>query len=65
MPEIIIDVHENDSRIFDDLSSKDLGMIKSGESLETGDILIRFDGYIVGIEIKRKHDFKRVNYRYT
>jgi ERCC4-type nuclease len=56
MPEIYVDIHEQDSRIFDAISARNLGVVK-GKHLETGDVLIRFKGLDVGIEIKRKADF--------
>lgn len=58
MPHIYVDVHEDDSDIFRDLTARQLGVVQGGESLKTGDILIRYKGYDVGIEIKRKQDFQ-------
>ena len=57
MPHIFVDVHEDDSDIFRDLTARQLGVVQGGESLKIGDILIRYKDYDVGIEIKRKQDF--------
>ena len=57
MPHIYVDIHEDDSDIFSAISNRQLGVVQGGESIPTGDVLIRYKGYDVGIEIKRKQDF--------
>jgi ERCC4-type nuclease len=53
---LIVDVHESDSGILEDLKERNLGDC-SMESLDIGDIEIRFGGHSVLAEIKRNQDF--------
>ena len=54
--EIIVDVHEQDSDVANHISHRNLGAIIM-KSLETGDIIIRYKLYTIGIEVKRGSDF--------
>lgn len=54
--EIYVDIHEEKSGIFDAIAARDIGVCK-GMHLETGDVLIRYKGFDVGLEVKRKTDF--------
>lgn len=56
LPKIYVDVHEDDSDIYSAISARQLGVVQN-KNLTTGDVVIRFKGYEVGIEIKRKFDF--------
>jgi len=57
---IIVDVHEDDSGI--DKSLKLLEMPIEVRSLVTGDVVLNYGGYTVGIEIKRFNDFQNSLY---
>lgn len=54
--EIIVDVHEQDSDVANHISSRNLGAIIM-KHLETGDIIIHYKLYTIGIEVKRGSDF--------
>ncbi len=54
--EIVVDVHEQDSEIFEAIGYRKLGVCKMA-SLETGDIILRHKFYTIGIEVKRGSDF--------
>ena len=53
---ITVDVHETDSGLADRLRELGIGDV-ANESMETGDVVIRFGGHSVGIEIKRESDY--------
>lgn len=56
MIEIIVDVHEQDSEVADYIARRQLGACHM-RHLETGDVILRYKCYTVGIEIKRGQDF--------
>lgn len=56
IPEIIVDVHEKDSGILEDLRDRNIGNCTM-EALDIGDIEIRFGGFHVLAEIKRGQDY--------
>jgi len=53
---IHVDVHEQDSEVAQVISARDMGVVSS-EHLETGDVVLRYNCYTVGIELKRGADF--------
>lgn len=54
--EIKVDVHEQDSEVFDRISGRSLGACQL-TNLKTGDVVLRYNFYTVGLEIKRGSDF--------
>lgn len=56
MVEIIVDIFEQDSEVADHISRRQLGICRM-KHLETGDIILRYKCYTVGIEVKRGQDF--------
>lgn len=54
--EILVDVHEKDSDIFNAIGHRKIAYVHSG-NLKTGDVILQYQGYTVGIEIKRGSDF--------
>jgi len=58
--QIYVDVHESDSGIATDLKRLDEVIVQ--RPLETGDILIKYKGYIIGVEMKRGHDYEKSLY---
>ena len=55
--EIVVDIHEKDSEVFEAIGYRKLGVCKMA-SLETGDIILRYKFYTIGIEVKRGVDFQ-------
>lgn len=56
MIEIIVDIHEQDSEVADYIARRQLGACHM-RHLKTGDVILRYKCYTVGIEIKRGQDF--------
>jgi ERCC4-type nuclease len=54
--EIHVDIHEQDSEVAHYISARDLGVVIIGHMV-TGDVVLMYRGYTVGIEIKRGADF--------
>lgn len=54
--EIMVDVHEQDSEVAHYIGIRDLGVVQS-KHMDTGDVVLRYRQYTVGIEIKRGQDF--------
>lgn len=54
--EIMVDVHEQDSEVAHYIGLRDLGVVML-KHMETGDVILRYRHYTVGIEIKRGQDF--------
>ena len=55
--EIVVDVHEKDSCVFEAIANRQLGICKM-KHLETADIVLRWGGKTVAIEVKRGADFQ-------
>ncbi len=56
MPNIIVDIHEKDSGLFEDIFSRNMGDCTE-EYLISGDVSISHNDKTIGIEIKREADF--------
>lgn len=57
MIEIIVDIHELDSCVFDAIAARGIGACRMTH-LESGDVVIRYRGKTVSLEIKRGSDFQ-------
>lgn len=56
--EIHVDVHEMESEVFDAIAARDIGAVIK-RSLKAGDVVLRYRGKTVSLEIKRNQDFTK------
>jgi len=54
--EIIVDVHEKESDLFEDICQRNIGECRE-EALKSGDVAVICGGYRIGWELKRNQDY--------